>query len=253
MGRVVRKINTDGIDQTTLNDSDVLISYEGCGCAGGLVTTIEGELVPRTDTTGNARRKQKVYQDILGRTTKTEMFEWNGSTVYSTVVNTFNGRDQVTQSRQYAGSNLSSTYQDTTATFDGHGRLASSHKPEQRDSSDNLKYTTYNYNPDGSISSSTDGRGVITNLTYNSRGLLTNKGWDVGSTGVADPTDVTFGYDNIGNRTQMTDGLGTVAYSYNSLSQMTDETRDFTDTLADARTACSSLSTHTRSEASLSQ
>lgn len=68
MGRVVRKINTDGIDQTTLNDSDVLISYEGCGCAGGLVTTVEGELVPRTDTTGNARRKQRSYADILGRT-----------------------------------------------------------------------------------------------------------------------------------------------------------------------------------------
>src|SRR5690606_35673283 len=62
MGRVVRKINTDGVDSGTLeNDSDVLISYEGCGCAGGLETTILGELVPRDDTTGNARRKQKVY------------------------------------------------------------------------------------------------------------------------------------------------------------------------------------------------
>ena len=44
-GRVTRKINTDGIDQTTLNDSDTIITYEGCGCAGGQVTTIEGELV----------------------------------------------------------------------------------------------------------------------------------------------------------------------------------------------------------------
>jgi len=70
MGRVVRKINTDGADSPTANDSDVFITYEGCGCAGGLVTTVEGELVPRTDTSGNARRKQKIYQDILGRTTK---------------------------------------------------------------------------------------------------------------------------------------------------------------------------------------
>ena len=31
-GRVVRKINTDGIDQTALNDSDEIISYDGCGC-----------------------------------------------------------------------------------------------------------------------------------------------------------------------------------------------------------------------------
>ena len=65
MGRVVRKINTDGIDSPTLNDSDILITYSSCGCAGGLVTTVEGELVPRTDTSGNARRKQKMYADIL--------------------------------------------------------------------------------------------------------------------------------------------------------------------------------------------
>src|SRR5690606_3574506 len=57
MGRVVRKINTDGVDSGTLNDSDVLISYAGCGCAGGLETTILGELVPKDDGTGNARRK----------------------------------------------------------------------------------------------------------------------------------------------------------------------------------------------------
>lgn len=35
MGRVVPKINTDGIDQTTLNDSNVLIPYEGCGWRDG--------------------------------------------------------------------------------------------------------------------------------------------------------------------------------------------------------------------------
>jgi hypothetical protein len=43
------------------NDSDVLISYDGCGCAGGQITTIQSELVPRDDTSGNARRLQKIY------------------------------------------------------------------------------------------------------------------------------------------------------------------------------------------------
>ena len=42
MGRVVRKINTDGDPQQSENDSDIFITYEGCGCAGGLITTIEG-------------------------------------------------------------------------------------------------------------------------------------------------------------------------------------------------------------------
>ncbi len=58
--------------------------------------------------------------------------------------------------------------------------------------------------------------------------------WDVGETGVTDAHDVEFGYDALGNRTSMTDGLGTVAYEYDPLSRMTAETRDFTDTLANA-------------------
>ncbi|MGH9949783.1 MAG: hypothetical protein ACRD6X_21655, partial [Pyrinomonadaceae bacterium] len=79
-GRVVRRINTDGVDSPTLNDSDVLYTYQGCGCAGGQVTTVQGELVPRDDQpTVNARRTQKVYEDILGRQYKTEALNWNGA------------------------------------------------------------------------------------------------------------------------------------------------------------------------------
>ncbi len=233
MGRVIRKIATDGADSPTLNDSDVLISYAGCGCAGGMVTTVEGERVPIPGTENFARRKQKVYQDILGRTWKTEAYEWDGTTVYATAVNTFNGKDQVTRTREFAGSASSETFQDTTATFDGHGRLKTSHRPEQR-SGETLKYTTYNYNPDDSILNITDGRGVVTNYIYNSRGLVEEMTWEVGETGVTDAHDVEFGYDALGNRTSMTDGLGTVAYEYDPLSRMTAETRDFTDTLANA-------------------
>ena len=36
-GRVTREVNTDGTDKLT--------SYEGCGCAGGEITTLKGELV----------------------------------------------------------------------------------------------------------------------------------------------------------------------------------------------------------------
>ena len=61
-GRVVRTINTDGVDSPVLNDSDVLISYEGCGCAGGQVTTLQGELVERDDQPGVYARR-----NILGR------------------------------------------------------------------------------------------------------------------------------------------------------------------------------------------
>ena len=233
-GRVVRKINTDGTDSSTLNDSDVLISYEGCGCAGGQVTTIESERVPIPNTTNYARRKQRIYEDILGRTVKTEAFEWDGSTVYSTVTNTYNGRDQVTQALEYAGTTYSSSNQETTASFDGFGRLKQTHKPEQRDGS-TLKYTTYTYNPDDSIQSLTDARGATTQFTYNNRGLVETKSYTVPSeSNIDDPADVSFSYDNVGNRTQMTDGLGQVDYEYDPLSRLTAETRDFTDDLPNA-------------------
>ncbi len=236
-GRTIRTVPSDS---TGSDGKDTLISYAGCGCAGGQVTTVSGPETDAIDVTGtpqtDARRTQKIYEDILGRTYKTEVWDLDGAGTYpySTTKVTFNGRDQATLIRQYEGGDSSSTYQDTTMSYDGHGRLYQSHKPEQRNSSNTLKYTTYTYNLDDTVATQTDGRGVVTSYTYNSRQLVTNIAWNVGATGVSDPTDVTFTYDNLGNRTQMTDGLGQVDYSYNSLSQMTDETRDFTDTLVDA-------------------
>lgn len=67
------------------------------------------------------------------------------------------------------------------------------------------------------------------------RCLTTEITWDVPyDSGLNDPANVSFSYDNAGNRTDMTDGLGSVEYNYNSLSQITSELRDFTDTLDDA-------------------
>ena len=231
--RVVRTRPSDSTSET--DGKDTLISYEGCGCAGQ-ITTIKGPVTTAvaadgTTTYTDKRRVQKAYEDILARTYKAEVWDLDGlgSAPYSTTKTWFNGRDQATLIRQYAGADTSSTYQDTTMSYDGHGRVYQSHKPEQRDTSDNLKYTTYSYNLDDSISSITDGRGAVTSYTYNSRALVTNIGWTVPTgSGIVDPADVTFSYDNLGNRTQMTDGLGTQTYAYDSLSRMTSETRAFT-------------------------
>ena len=238
MNRVVRRINTDGDDTAppAYNDSDILISYEGCGCAGATTTTVESEKVPVPGTSSFARRKQKTYTDILGRTFKAETFDWEGD-LYTSVAHKFNGRDQVVESTQTDETSTENPKRSqlTTVTFDGHGRLKTSHKPEQRDTSDNLKYTTYNYNADDTVADVTDGRGVVTAYTYNSRRLPTNIAWTVPSgSNIPDPTDVVFGYDNAANRISMSDGMGTVDYDYNSLSQLTAETRDFFDTLTDA-------------------
>jgi YD repeat-containing protein len=242
-----RPTKTVPSDSNGSDGKDTLVSYEGCGCAGGQITTIEGPLVPRTDTTGDARRIQKIYEDILGRTYKTETYDWNGTSVYSTIVNSFNGRDQVVLSRQYDGGTSSSTYQDTTFSLDGHGRVSTKHLPQM----DTSAVVTYTYNPDDSIHDVTDGRGAVAHYQYghvdNSssseyRSLLTKMTYSVPtSSEIAVPGDVSFSYDNIGNRTQMTDGLGTQSYAYDSLSEITSETRQFSDTLSNAPQGSSSF------------
>ncbi len=238
MGRTKRSIPSDS---TGTDGKDTLISYEGCGCAGGLKTTVLGPLVPRDDLPGsNARRKLKIYEDILGRRTMTETFAWDGTTVHSTVSNLFNGRDQVVKSTRYAGGTSSTTSQDTTATFDGYGRLEASHRPEQMDTNGNPLSTSYSYYPDGSIKNVVDARGAITNTTYNVLGLplqRTSTMPAAGPTPTPSPglnTSVAFEYDNVGNRKKMTDSMGTVDYVYNSLGQMTSETRQFTESMQHA-------------------
>ncbi len=226
-GRVIRKINTDGIDSPVLNDSDVLISYEGCGCAGGQVTTIQSENIVETDWQGAnpntlGRRKQKVYEDILGRQWKTETLNWNGS-VYSTNTVQFNGRDQALSATQTEQS--TSVSQVTSMTYDGHGRLNTQHRPEQNSGT----ATTYNYNTDDSISNVTDARGATVTYSYNNQKLPVFVQYSVpqGSS-VEIPSNVVFTHDALGNRTQMTDETGTVDYQYNQLSQLTSETKHFT-------------------------
>lgn len=220
--RVTRKINTDGTDQ--------LISYSGCGCAGGQVTTIQSELVPRDDIpTQNARRKQKVYQDILGRTYKTEVYKWDGATVYTTTTQKFNGRDQIIETKQTDNQNSIDQY--VTMTYDGHGRMKTRHYPIE----DPGTNTTWTYNDDDTIQMIVDPRDAITNFVYEPvRGLLTDTTYDPPASTppnitIPDAPDVNFEYDNLGNRTKMTDGTGTVEYFYDELSRLTSEKKYFTD------------------------
>lgn len=230
-GRPLRTTNTD----TTYNEA----SYAGCGCAGGEVVTLtdEGTLV-----NGFAnKRQEKIYSDILGRTFKSETLNWEGSgiggvgrSVYSTSITTYNGRDQVTRVREFdtaqgtvpADPNDLScptgSCQQTTMTYDGFGRLKTKHAPEQDDDTS----TTFNYNSDDTTSSVVDARGSASTFTYNARSLVTHIAYDP-SAGVTDTLDVMFTYDAAGNRSLMTDALGSQSYQYDQLSRMSSETRIF--------------------------
>ena len=134
------------------------------------------------------------------------------SNIYATTNYTLNANNQITEINQ-AG-------QTRTFEYDGHGRLWHRITPEQAT-------TTYTYFNDDTVNIVTDARGAITTFAYNNRHLVKDITYGVPA-GVAATPNVSFGYDAAGNRTSMTDGLGSVTYNYNMLSQMTSETRTFT-------------------------
>jgi hypothetical protein len=206
------------------------LSYGGCGCAGGEVVTI-------TDEVG---RQQRVTSDILGRTKKTEVLNMdNPQTVYTTTVNTYNARDQITNTRQYQGTDASGVYQEGVITYDGYGRLLTGKAPDQTSS------TSYTYYDDGTTHTVTDARGVTASFSYNSRRLVTGISYDrhgmtsvgtekaegaTGTTPVADAPSVTYQYDAAGNRISMStenSAGGSSTYTYNDLSRLTSEARQF--------------------------
>jgi hypothetical protein len=138
-GQVTKATNTDSTFK--------LISYTGCGCAGGEITTIQSEQMTE------GRRTQKVYSDFLGRTAKAEILNWDNS-VYSTAISTLDSLDRAANVRRYQGQESSWVFQETTLTFDGHGRLKQQHRPEQfvvSGSTTIHTYTNFEYYADDKI------------------------------------------------------------------------------------------------------
>ena len=196
-GRPLVTTNTDG----TTRDN----TYGGCGCAGGEVVTVRDE----------AGRRRRLTMDVVGRLSKVEELNFN-QTVYSTTTYGYNVLDQV-QSINHAG-------QTRTFDYDGHGRLWHKITPEQGS-------CTYAYWEDDEMKSMTDARGAKSTFDYNGRHLLTSIVYDLSGVlpgqNVASTANVTYGYDAAGNRTSMSDGLGSASYSYNQLSRLTSESRTF--------------------------
>ena len=197
-GRPTQTTNPDGTTK--------LASYGGCGCAGGEVVTIRDEV----------GHQQRMTADVLGRDYKTEVLNWDES-VYSTTTNNYNARDQVTSIVEQVGSNGAA--QTTTITYDGYSRLKTKQLPSQ------TAPTQYTYNADGTVYQTTEARGVVTTFSYNSRHQVTDISY-IAPSGITNTAAVSFQYDAAGNRTSMTDGMGSTSYQYNQLSRMTSETSD---------------------------
>jgi hypothetical protein len=202
-GRPLVTTNQDGTQKYA--------SYNGCGCAGGEVTTIVDEV----------GRQQKAYSDVLGRAWKTEALNWDAS-VYATTEKTFNALDEVTLVRQFQGPDYSGVYQDTSTSYDGYGRLQTKHVPEQNAGT----AMVYAYNNDDTIYSVTDARGASATYVYNSRHLVTSINYSAPS-GITATPNASFTFDAAGNRISMSDGYGSKSYAYDQFSQLTSETRYF--------------------------
>jgi YD repeat-containing protein len=238
-GRPLITTNTDGTRKQAY--------YSGCGCAGGGVVTLteEGTEVDIDPGSGinnvTKKRQQKIYSDVLGRTVKTEMLNWDGPGDFGTggspfaeTINTYNARDQVTRVRQFdvAQGTVPSdpndfscptgSCQQTTMSYDGYGRLKTKHVPEQ----DADTATTYNYNSDDTVSSFVDARGASQTFTYNARSLVTGITYSAPS-GVTATAPLSVSYDAAGNRISLSDGSGTCTYNYDQLSRTTSETHIF--------------------------
>ena len=211
-----RPLVTTNPDNTTKE-----ASYSGCGCAGGEVVTLTDE---GTIDAGVAKRRQRrIYSDVLGRTVKIELLNWQGPSVYATTVTSYNALDKVTQIREYSGAEGSGTFQDTLMSYDGFGRLKTKHAPQQNAGTN----TVWAYNADDTVSSRTDARGASTTYGYNNRHMVMSINYSAPS-GIPIPAPVTYGYDAAGNRTSMSDGSGSTTYSYNQLSRMNSETHTIT-------------------------
>ena len=237
-GRPLVSTNTDGTTK--------LASYTGCGCAGGEVTTLqdEGTMISGVLT----RRIERIRKDVLGRSVRNEILEWDGTTVESTLVNVYDALDRVVAQRRYSGtapadaespaaSCPTGTCLQTTLTYDGYGRLRTRHHPEQQVDPTNAAstdHTTWDYRDDDTIDKITDARGAVTNYSYNNRHLVTGISYTLlpgvptsGPSAIQATPSASFSYDAAGNRTLMTDGAGYVSYAYDQLSRLTSETRYF--------------------------
>jgi YD repeat-containing protein len=210
---------------TNERGNTTIIDYNGCACAGGLVTTIqdEGQVNDVGGVPTLQRRKTQIIHDALGREKKRVAYNWDGTTVYTSATTTYNVRDQEINVKRYKGdgdgvSCPTATCQEATTSYDGHGRVSARRLPQ--DDGD----TTYTYYNNGLLQTSMDARGATGTFTYNNRGLMTGANYTGG--GVETPS-VSFEYDELGNPDLMDDGPGYVDYNYNNLGQLTSETRHF--------------------------
>ncbi len=111
-----------------------------------------------------------------------------------------------------------------TQTFDPYNRLDTTAQANES--------VDYDFAPNGTLDQTTDGRGVITDYSYDALKRLVSATQDPGGTDPATAdTAVTYGYDPAGNLTSVTDPVGgNTTYAYDDLGNLVSRTSPDTGT-----------------------
>jgi RHS repeat-associated protein len=228
-----------GTEVYTTYGYDVLgrqVSIKEPDCSGSTCSTKTsapyGSTMLLTDEAGHQR---KLFVDGIGRLTK--VLEEDASdtnlgleTDYSYYQNYSNSTYQTIITQQGAAS--SPQWRVRTFTHDLLGRIVSKSSPE-------AGTTTYSFLQSSSpcagdttkVCSRTDARGVVTTYTYDALSRLTGISYDTTGTTAASTSSIAYYYnqtsyngltisDGVGQRTGMSDGTGSTAWSFNALGQV---------------------------------
>lgn len=162
---------------------------------------------------------QKVQEnDAFGRLVKVEEYTGSGPyNLYTTTTYEYDERDLLTLVTDAQNNQ-------TTITYNGFGRKTDMIDPD-------MGSWSYDYDVFGNLTSQTDARGCVTSVTYDDLNRPTGKSYS-GSGACGSTPSVTYTYDStasgnkgIGRRTGMSDGSGSTSWFYNSLGQVTNQTR----------------------------
>lgn len=201
-GRVIQLTH---VDSTTYN-----AMYAGCGCAGATVTTVD-ERGCKVETKTDFLGRLSTAKEIAGSDSYGNPTYLNAATYTYDVL----GRLSLIEVGGGYGT-YTNVKQTRTFSYDDYGRLASETTPE-------AGTVSYSYNANDQLATKTDARGKVTTMNYNSRNLVTSVSYNDATPGAS------YGYDEYGARTTMTDGQGTMTYVFDANRRLLSETRTFTD------------------------
>ncbi len=218
----------DGLGRTAAvekpDNTYIFSDYSVCGCAGGLIQDNYDERNNRktseSDFLGRLQYARE-YAPQMSIDPNTNEEYISDYLLHAEVEYQYDVLDRLTQIIHRTGGGVASAGkltgpgQTRSFAYDTYGRALSETTPE-------AGTVSYSYTTNDQIATTTNATNKITTVSYNTRNLVTGISYN-------DSTpSISYNYDEYGARNSMTDGEGTMSYTYNSSRQLTSETRTFT-------------------------